>query len=468
MPLEVKDLCLNVQETVSADFLGVVTVTCEDRLRHLPGRRSVWKAHCSGRDILLKLYDLHPKQERDALSEWRGATQIAELEIGLPGPLFYARSDDGLLAVAFDYIPKGETLDKVFVDADPQECREAIMQLIALHAKQHDAGIYQRDDHLGNYLWAEGKLWMLDAGTCEMGEMLGVSLSEHERLKNMAMLAASIPLSLRAEYDALFSDLYEVKLEGIAKAVAVAVQTRLRNYAKKTRRACSEFEHEQRSESDWLACRDIDSELKKMLLENPDQFFGSGEDMIKNGRTCSVVDFEVQGKGYILKRYNQKSLCYRLLHILSTPRVLSSWSSGHVLRLFGVPTPRPVACLIFKTGPMFRKGYLLMEKISGESPYWMDRSDLGDPAKGIPRQFVSRVHELNTLKATHGDMKASNFILDDSGVLQLIDLDSMIFHRSKQSYEREKRKDLARFMRNWEDSPELVKLFRRELEVTSS
>jgi len=117
---------------------------------------------------------------------------------------------------------------------------------------------------------------------------------------------------------------------------------------------------------------------------------------------------------------------------------------------------------------MFRKGYLLMEKISGESPYWMDRSDLGDPAKGIPRQFVSRVHELNTLKATHGDMKASNFILDDSGVLQLIDLDSMIFHRSKQSYEREKRKDLARFMRNWEDSPELVKLFRRELEVTSS
>jgi len=465
MPRTGEFINLNVQETVSADFLGVLDVTCLERLRYLPGRRSVWKARCSGRAILLKLYDPHPKQERDAVCEWHHATQIAELNIDLPAPLFFARSADGVLAVAFDYIPDGQTLNQVFVGSAPQECGEVMKLLIALHAKQHDAGMYQRDDHLGNYLWAEGKLWMLDAGTCEISNG---ALSDESRRNNMAMLAAGIPLSLRAEYDTAYSHFYDVKLEGLAGAVSSSIQTRQKNYSKKTRRACSEFEHEKNSGADWLACRDVDAELKNKLLQNPDQFFGAGEDMIKNGRTCSVVDIELNGKSYILKRYNQKSLAYRLLHMLTTPRVLSSWSSGHVLRLFGIPTPRPMVCLIYRTGPMFRKGYLLMEKISGESPYWMDREDVADPSKGIPTQFVSRLHELDALKATHGDMKASNFILDDSGVLQLIDLDSMIFHRSNQSFEREKGKDLARFMRNWEDTPELIKLFCRELEVTFS
>jgi hypothetical protein len=186
--------------------------------------------------------------------------------------------------------------------------------------------------------------------------------------------------------------------------------------------------------------------------------------MIKNGRTCSVVDFVENGKPYILKRYNQKSLGYRLLHLFSVPRALQSWSNGHVLRLFGVPTPRPVACLIKKSGPLFRKGYLLMEKSSGESPYWMKPEEVADPQNGIAGEFVARWRELDTLRATHGDMKSANFILDDSGVLQLIDLDSLVFHRSKTVFEREKAKDLARFLRNWENDSELLSMFQAELE----
>jgi len=116
---------------------------------------------------------------------------------------------------------------------------------------------------------------------------------------------------------------------------------------------------------------------------------------------------------------------------------------------------------------LFSKGYLLMEKIPGVSLHKVDRADVADSRNDIPGQFVMLRHELDAIKAVHGDMKASNFILDDSGGLQLIDLDSLVFHVPNQHYEREKAKDLARFLRNWQDCPELLELFRSELAAIS-
>ena len=149
--------------------------------------------------------------------------------------------------------------------------------------------------------------------------------------------------------------------------------------------------------------------------------------------------------------------------MLFTVRALTSWTGGHVLRLFGVPTPRPVACLIEKSGPLQKQAYLLMEKVSGEHLYWMDHAKVIDAGLGVPAQFASRWHELCLLRATHGDMKASNLILDDEGVLQLIDLDSILFHRSGRGYERQRGKDMARFMRNWKESPKVQEVFRGAL-----
>lgn len=452
-------LRLCVVELVSADFMGELEVECLSCLRHLPGRRSVWLARCENRNILLKLYDPHPKQKRDAGDEWRQMVVLQELGLNIPEPLFFAKSDDGLLAVAMNFILDGVTLDKVLATSQSETQKEALSQLVSLHAKLHASGCYQSDDHLGNYLWSHGKLWILDGGSFVFKS---AALTDADCLKNMAMLAANIPLPMRAAYDAAFLISYDKPLDGLESAITQAIQVRARNYYKKTRRACSEFEYEEGGGVNWLACRDISPGLKEKLLKNPDQFFEGldGDDLLKNGNTCTVVEVVEGERSYILKRYNQKSLGYRLRHLLMTSRALASWSNGHVLRLFGVSTPRPVACLLLKTGGLIRRGYLLMEKADAIPLSKVDHVRMSDPAQKIPVAFAQIWWQLGVLDATHGDMKASNLMVDKAGCLTLIDLDSLEFHHSRSRKMRGVDKDMRRFMRNWEEFPVVQNAFK--------
>ena len=52
---------------------------------------------------------------------------------------------------------------------------------------------------------------------------------------------------------------------------------------------------------------------------------------------------------------------------------------------------------------------------------------------------------------SHGDLKASNFLISDSGKITLIDLDAMKQHRYKFTFEKAFFKDQVRFKANWRD-----------------
>jgi len=326
---------------------------------------------------------------------------------------------------------------------------------------QHEVGWYQKDDHLGNYLWGHDKLWMLDAGSFAF---VSSPLSLKDRLANMALLAANIPLSLMSEFNRAMGLAYKVSLPGFNEAYRQAVCSRLRKYYKKTRRSCTEFECKKDEGWKMLSCRDMDASLKLKMFSDPDQFFIE-ERLIKNGNTCSVVEICEGGRRYILKRYNQKSLLYRLSHALITPRALSSWSNGHVLRLFGVPTPRPVACLLLKSAGMLKLGYLLMEKVDAITLADVDTEKLSEASQKIPSGFAKIWSELEVLNATHGDMKATNFMVDTEDEVSLIDLDSLLFHQSKKKMQRRQQKDLKRFMKNWEGNPVVQAAFQNALSM---
>ena len=458
---EVGDLVsLNVQETVTSDFLGALDLRLLKCLRYLPRRRSVWMADWQGRKVLLKIYVPHRKQERDVGREWRHSVALQEAGLEIPDPLFLAQGEDGVLAVGFDFIEGGETVDSVLETESLRGRQEIFTQLVDLHRRQHDAGWFQSDEHLGNYLWSAGKVWMLDAGSFES---CPAPLAESERLANMSMLAANIPFPLMSEFDQAMASAYGDSLKGFDSAFKSAVLSRISKYYKKTRRACSEFECSQSGGHHWLACRDMNESLKEKLLSDPDQFF-AGESLVKNGNTCSVVEVNEGGGAYVLKRYNQKSLMYRLTHIFLTPRAVLSWSNGHVLRLFGVSSPRPVACLLQKNGVLVRRGYLLMEKADG-IPLWDEESSkMSEASQKIPTQFASLWKSLDTLDATHGDLKASNLMVDAAGVVTLIDLDSLTFHRSKREKQRSQIKDMRRFMRNWDKLPEVKAAFKKAVD----
>ncbi|MBK1853595.1 phosphotransferase [Verrucomicrobiaceae bacterium 5K15] len=454
---------LQVLESESSDFKTSCVVDCGKNLRHLPGRRNVWQAVSEDREILVKVYDPHPKQQRDVSREWDNAKRLAEAQLEVPQPLFLVKSESGQIAVGFEWIPDGETVDRTLSHAEATERAKIFQQLVSLHERQHAAGILQSDDHLGNYLWSRGQLWMLDAGTCLFSD---APLEESKRVENMAVLAANIPLGLRQTYDAAVAEHYGLSLTGLVDAIPSSIQNRARKYYKKTRRSCSDFEHHKENGKEWLACRDFSSSLKSRLQEDPDQFF-TDTSWLKDGNTCTVVEVKEGETSYILKRYNEKSLSYRLRHALLTPRALMSWSNGHVLRLFGVPTPRPLACLLVRNGPLLKKAYLLMEKADGAALDQISEEDLDRQMPVIADQFVQRWHELDALQVTHGDMKSGNFMFSEDGLLSLIDLDGTTFHQTAAAHQQRKEKDLARFLRNWEKRPDWISAIRAKLDASS-
>ena len=441
-----------VQDTASDRFARGcdVTLATIDLLRHLPGRRSVWRANSPGDDILLKAYDLHAKQERDVDREWRLATQLAAAKINVARPLFRASTSDGRIAVAFEFIPDGQPLNEVITE-------ETLQRLFRLVAAQHEAGFYQTDNHLGNYLWSARGLTMLDAGSCRTGTR---PLSRETRVRNLAILIATIPLGFHQTVDKALSAYTDQSKEknidafraSLDLATADARKTRLKRYLKKTRRSCTEFVAETDSQGSWLARRDLHPELASKLRETPNQFFDQMP-LLKDGNTCTVVEILHENTAYVLKRYNRKPFGYRAAHAFATPRALSSWSHGHALRSFGVPTPCPLACLLVKQGPLLNQAFLLMEKAEGESLHETNHPE------AVANEFANRVKELEILQATHGDMKASNFIITEDGTLTLIDLDSFHFHQSSKTFRKQMLKDRKRFLKNWQTRPACQEAF---------
>jgi hypothetical protein len=63
----------------------------------------------------------------------------------------------------------------------------------------------------------------------------------------------------------------------------------------------------------------------------------------------------------------------------------------------------------------------------------------------------------------HGDMKASNFLIDDRGEVWLIDLDGVRFSLPPGLYERQRRQDRWCLLRNFDESPAVRQLFESAL-----
>lgn len=473
MDLKLQNFQITIEEAAAGGFspLDEIIVDGVKCMRHLAGRRSVWQVSCKGITILLKLFYKHPKQQRDVGREWHNACRLYEAGVHIPRPLFTGRSQKGITVVAFEFIDNGRALSEVLQDADGETRQEPLRQLLAMHAKLHSMGCYQSDNHLGNYLWGDNELYMLDAASC-IFKPQGLCL--RDRITNMAMLGANIPLPLQSAYEQLFSYYSEHFQDNADQGVFFAkyeselpkaIRKKLENYSRKTKRSSSKLERVRLPGKIWHACRTIDPDFKKKMLDDPDQFFDKLK-LLKDGNTCTVGDFSQNGCDYVIKRYNRKSLVYRLLHIFMPVRALTSWKGGHCLGLFGISTPKPIACLICKSGFLRTEAYLVMEKVCGRELDSIKKTALLDANVGLPGKFAQVWAELDTLRATHGDMKASNFILDNDDGLVLIDLDSIRFHRFKRFHHKSKKKDLNRFLRNWADEPEVRAAFEKSIHKT--
>ena len=199
-------------------------------------------------------------------------------------------------------------------------------------------------------------------------------------------------------------------------------------------------------------------EMKKITAD-PDSVIDSSR-LLKDGNSSTVALVEVNGKLLVIKRYNIKNFMHALNRCPRNTRAWSSWRNAHRLESLRIPTPKPIAFLEKRWGPFRSTSYYITEYVEGTDLYHLITSDKLKELniEVLGKRFGEILRSLANASMSHGDFKATNFIVAD-GSLFIIDIEGMCEHICRWSLRRALKRDCTRFMKNWTNLPKIAKIF---------
>ncbi|MCK4744158.1 MAG: hypothetical protein KAT25_10080 [Sulfuriflexus sp.] len=447
------------------------SLICEEVVRAMPGRRYVCRGTYAGKPVFVKLFSMNGQAKREWQDEQQGLSALKAAGIPAPEIIYFESSPDlSSRIIIFAELLGAESARHRWEHGNETARQMLAMQLVELMSRHHAAGIRQTDFHLLNFIFSEDVLYTLDAAD------IVKSALPLSRNNSMAGLADMLGL-FDIKYDALLPSLYEhywqcresdtepAELEGLSQQVAKLRKYKLRKYLDKIYRSCSEFIVENSWNNFSVYRRDIDSNNLRSLIKNPDT---AQRKIIKDGNTCTVSLIEVPEQKLVCKRYNIKSAWHGLMRAFRVSRASRSWRNAYRLYALHIATPLPVGLVEQRFGPIRRKAWLFMPYIDGISAHGFFRDKTKIEQQHIAAsQFATLFSKMVQAKLTHGDMKATNFIFSEDELF-VIDLDSMQQHTSDASFAAAFRIDMQRFMRNWDELPDVAILFMEQLSTTSA
>lgn len=438
-------------------------VQCIETLRNLPGKRLVCRGHWQGRTVLIKLY-LHPKHgQRHFQREKAGVSQLSSQQIATPKLLHAGQLDDKTPILIFDYLNDATTsLERWQQCANDNQRLELLFQLMRLLAKQHNCGLWQQDLHLGNFLHHQDTLYTIDGD--------GIVKSRHhtanatERRRNLALFLAQ----LAPHHDHLFGQAlsYYASCPQVPSAdwssllnqeLPLARTKRRHAYVKKSYRNCSEFVREKTRSQLLIYRRDIAPELLQQLQQDPDTLIKDGT-RLKDGNSATVAKIELADQCWVIKRYNIKSVWHALKRCWRPTRASVSWGNAHRLKISNIDTPKAVAMIEKRFGPLRFTGYYVCEFVAGPSvaEYYTSNQLDSEQKQQTAAKLVELFRLFFRLGIYHGDCKATNFLIRQS-TPWVIDLDAMREFHSRGVFFRHFIRDRQRFLRNWPSTSDLYR-----------
>ncbi|HID23071.1 MAG TPA: hypothetical protein EYP14_11810 [Planctomycetaceae bacterium] len=178
-----------------------------------------------------------------------------------------------------------------------------------------------------------------------------------------------------------------------------------------------------------------------------------------------------QNTVFALKRFNQKGPLHTVIHWFLPTRAWRGWRFGRRLQQEGIATPWPWAYVENRLGPLRWTSYLLTEYVTGEPlQRWIDRADQIPRSEWelVIRQFGDLWRRMAKLGVVHGDMKATNFLIDAERRLWVLDLDGMRRPLVSWIWSRARARDEMRFLRNFGNRRDLIDSFRTQIQEKRS
>lgn len=205
--------------------------------------------------------------------------------------------------------------------------------------------------------------------------------------------------------------------------------------------------------------KEYKSELLGLIVKDPDHAIGAHSRIIKNDRTTTVALIDRGDMRWIIKRYNTKNLWHALRRMFRHSRAANCWQMSTQYAQSGILIPAPVAYIEKRFGPLRGKSYFINEYLEAENllTYVTTHSHRSD-VEGAEKQVVELFKTLHSAGIVHGDMKATNILVSNKQLF-LLDLDASRKTNKQGLFERGYKKDRDRFLKNWENHPELYQRF---------
>ena len=427
------------------------TYVCSDVLRLLPRKRIVLKAESEGESYVIKLFSNAQKGTRELKRELSGYRLTQKSGIPLPKLEFVSNEHEKYSAIAYEFIEHAIP----FKD-DPLVLTQHAKHLLDLVSSLHNVGIYQDDFHLDNLLIADEQLFLIDLASVK-SERENTPLSKQRSFENLAMLIVQfIPKQQAILIDKL--SYYYAKRDWswtaaeqneFGVSVHQAWQQRKKLYLKKRFRSCTMTAYEKTFSQQFSFRRSFLEDVGPDFISNIDTLVEQGE-LLKDGNSATVVKLSYAGKQLVIKRYNIKSVWHGLKRCCRPSRAAVSWRNGNLLELMGVATPKALGFIEQRFGWLRKRAYLICEYSDGQE--LLDVYQSRPPTVAELAALKDMFHLLRRYKVSHGDLKASNILLDKQGKLMMIDLDAMHEHKSNNAFLSSFAKDEKRFLRNWGES----------------
>lgn len=424
----------------------LMEVTIKKILRLLPARRIVAVAETNGVELLVKIF-VGRSAARYIRREIRGVTALREAGLATPALLWQGQlPEGGGHVVAFEFINGASDLMDVWSLCRGPEKEHLLKQVTSELSSMHTAGVVQNDIHPENFLIQGDRILTIDGG--DVRRQGSGPLNESLSLKNLGLFLAQF----QAEIDDAIPDLLvaycalrgwsfsEKKLETLLGIVRAQRAARKHNHISKAFRECTRFTC-RRQFSRFSVCeRKYDSPEMRAILAHPDSYMASGK-LLKDGNTATVARIEGPDGPLVVKRYNIKGLMHWLERVFRPSRAWVSWANSFRLEFLEIKTPPPVAMIEERIGPLRKRAYFITEYVEGQTADQLTGPDVRDTGLKALAEVVTSLAEAGI---SHGDMKASNFLLTPEGAV-VLDLDAMRDNADAALI----RRDQERFLENW-------------------
>ena len=385
-------------------------------------------------------YLLVPSKGR---KEWFIAYQLRKRALPVPRPLgWMERAHRGFVTESY-YFSEAIGPGTSLMDTLESSGEIPIEPLAKAVKGFHDAGLFHKDLHAGNFLWDGESFFLTDLHRAEIVR----SLSLEQRLWSLSQIFHSLRFQERKSDLVRFLDVYfaadplypRVKETYIQKILSSMEDLRKRWWKSRTKRCLkksTEFSVERMEEMTVYHRRDFPLDRIKEVVDRHEMIIRDRpSDLLKHAPE-SIVSLVNGEEGTIcVKQFRHPRSAGRLKDLFRKSKGLKAWVAGNGLKVRDLPSLSVMACAEKKDAFGRKESYLLME--ASEQGTEMDRFLLRG-FEGFRRRrlfikaFARWISGLHQRDLYHRDMKTCNIVVSEEEggwKFRLLDLEDVRLDR---------------------------------------